>query len=147
MLICAHVQPLRCCSKPFAEQSSESRPSRMVAVCSSAASSEVLVIRIDSAAIGMLVGRRIQASDCTYWLPLQRLTATMQEPLAAREGSTATFAGAECAQRMSRVRGNGSARATGVGGGGWRLIVDSVVCVRAHTWHTLLVTTSHSRSN
>ena len=87
-------------------------PSRMVAVCSSAASSEALVIRIDSAAIGMLVGRRIQASDCTCWLLLQRLTATMQEPLAARGGSTATFAGAECAQRMSRVRGNGSARAT-----------------------------------
>ena len=87
-------------------------PSRMVAVCSSAASSEALVIRIDSAAIGMLVGRRIQASDCTCWLLWQRPTAAIQEPLAARGGSTATFAGAECAQRMSRVRGNCSARAT-----------------------------------
>ena len=87
-------------------------PSRMVAVCSSAASSEALVMRIDSAAIGMLVGRRIQASDCTYCLTRAATKRVDAKPLAARDASTATFARAECAQRMSRVRGNGSARAT-----------------------------------
>ena len=87
-------------------------PSRMVAVCSSAASSEALVIRIDSAAIGTLVGRRIQASDCTYCLTRAAAKRDDAKPLVARDWLTATFAGAECAQRMSRVRGNGSARAT-----------------------------------
>ena len=86
-------------------------PSRMVAVCSSAASSEALVIRIDSAAIGMLVGRRIQASDCTYCLTRAAAKRDDAKPLAARDRSTATFARAECTRRPSRVRGNASTRA------------------------------------
>ena len=73
--ICPDVLPLVVAVKLFADKSSEVMAVAEGRRCSSAASSEVLNMRVDSAAVGMLVGRpRIGSAS----LSLQCQTAMMQ---------------------------------------------------------------------
>ena len=75
MQICPDVLPLVVAVKLFADKSSEVMAVAEGRRCSSAASSEVLNMRVDSAAVGMLVGRpRIGSAS----LSLQCQSAMMQ---------------------------------------------------------------------